>query len=61
MISKSENGAGNELEEYKIGLIIILKDFKKQLVIVQSQTFFSFSFLIDCCMTVFSLVLSKSY
>ena len=39
-------------------LIIIWKDFMKQPVMKQSQTFLSFSFLIDYCMSVFSLSLS---
>ena len=40
-------------------LIIILKDFIKQPVIKQSLTFLSFSFPIDCCISIFSLSLSK--
>ena len=40
-------------------LIIILKDFMKQPVIKQSPNFLSFSFLIDWCISVFSLSLSK--
>ena len=40
-------------------LIIILKDFIKQPVIKQSPIFLSFSFLIDCCISIFSLFLSK--
>ena len=35
-------------------LIIKLIDFIKQPVVKQSPTFLSFSFLIDCCLTVFS-------
>ena len=42
-------------------LIIILQDFIKQPVIKQSPTFPSFSFLFDCCISVFSLSLSKHF
>ena len=42
-----------------VPLIIILKDFIKQPAIKQSQPFLSFSLLIDCCVSVFSLFLSK--
>ena len=34
---------------------MLLKGFVKQSVIEQKTTFLSFSFLIDCCMSVFSL------
>ena len=40
-------------------LIFILKAFIKQPVIKQSPTFLSFSYLIECCVSVFSLSLSK--
>ena len=40
-------------------LIIILKGFTKQPVMKQSSTILSFSFLTDCCMSLFSLSLSK--
>ena len=42
-------------------LIIILQDFIKQPVIKQSPTFPSFSFLFDCCISVFSPSLSKHF
>ena len=42
-------------------LIIILKSFIKQLVLKQSLTFLSFSFIIDCCISVFTLSLSKAF
>ena len=42
-------------------LIIILQDFIKQPVIKQSPTFPSFSFLFDCCISAFSLSLSKHF
>ena len=45
--------------EIKERLIIILKGFIKQPVIKKGSTFLSFSFLIDCYMSVFSLSLSK--
>ena len=38
-------------------LIIILQDFIKQPVIKQSPTFPSFSFLFDCCISVFSFLI----
>ena len=37
----------------------IPKGFIKQPVIKQSSTFLSFSFLVECCVSVFSLSLSK--
>ena len=43
------------LRNKKIWLIITLKGFLKQSVIEQSTNFLSFSFLTDCCMSVFSL------
>ena len=49
------------MQNKKKWLIIILKGFIKQSVIEQilSTTFLSFSFLTDCCMSAFSLSLSK--
>ena len=41
--------------------IVILKSFIKQPVIKQSPTFLSFSFLIDCCMSVFFSFLIKAF
>ena len=41
-----------------VPLITILKNFIKQPVIKQSPTFLNFYFLIDCCISVFSLSLS---
>ena len=56
---KVEIGLRMSLQNRKMWLIIMLKDFIKQPVIKQSQTFLSFSFLIDCCVSVFFLSLSK--
>ena len=55
LILKKHYCDANELEKYilKKRLIIILKGFIKQPVIKQSPTFLSFSFLTDCCMSVF--------
>ena len=46
---------------YKKWLIVILEEFIKQPVIKQNPTFLSFSFLIDCCISVSSLSLSKFF
>ena len=59
LISKSKNWVANELTKKKKRLIIILKEFLKQPVIKQSSTFICFSFLIDYCISMFSLSLSK--
>ena len=55
---KAKTGLRMSLRKEK-WLIIILKDLIKQPVIKQIPTFLSFSFLIDCCISVFSLSLSK--
>ena len=49
LIWKRKNWAGNEFAIQKKWLVVTLKDFLKQIVIKQTPTFLSFSYLIDCC------------
>ena len=64
LISKSKNLAANEKIKQKndrIKIILKQKDFIKQPVITQGPTFLSFSFLIDCCISVFFSFLIKAF
>ena len=61
LITKSKNYVANEPgKQTKKLLIIILKDFIKQPTIKQSLAILSFSFLIDCSMSVSSVFFYQS-